>query len=443
MIMYRLLFRFVFLAKVFLQLNRYDIQKNGHMYDSNRVGGSGMSITPATGVNATTINNLFSALSSNQSEISALAQGAMSQGAALYSKGNYAAAESAFRTSIALDPSADNAPQAYDLLATAYIANNDTQDAIKAYQTSLTISPNDDNAYEKLGNIYYSQKDYSDAEKDYKAAVQISPTSSADLYALGEVDLATGDTQDAEKTFQHVINMDPSQYGGYYALGQTYSKEGDQQDAINAFEKVVSLNPTFTDVHVDLGEAYADLGDTNDAQNQVTYLNDYAPNLAPVLTAYMTKVEQPSIDSTYSTTGFSTFLGPGTPVSELDPALTSPNATTVMNMVFVFNKSMDANSVQNPANWTISKSTATTPGGAYNWGLPAPQTDVPISPTPLSVVYDSNSDTATVSFLIIQNAGANGTIDPSHVTFQFNGTDADGNAMNPKAYEYNGVSMIV
>ncbi len=407
---------------------------------------TGISSTSIIGISsATTINDLFSALSASnqQSQMTTVAKAAMSQGATFYSNGNYSTAEKDFKMAIALDPSLSDAPQAYNLLANTYIAQGNTNEAIKAYQSSLAISPDDDNAYIQLGNIYYSQKDFSDAEKDYQAAVKISPTSSADLYSLGEVYLATGDTQDAEKTFKHVINMEPTQYGGYYALGQTYSKEGDQQDAINAFEKVISLNPGFKDVHVDLGEAYAALGDTHDAQDQENYLNANAPNLAPVLTADMTKVEKPQITEAYSSDGFLSSLGPNTPIDELNSTLMSPNATAVMNMVFVFNKPMDANSVQNPTNWTINKSTAATPGGAYDWGLPTPQTDVAISPTPLDVVYDSTTDTATVSFLINQNASANGTIDPSHIDFQFNGTDAYGNAMDSSADEYNGISFIV
>jgi len=402
-----------------------------------------MSITPITGVNVSTINDLFSAMSSQQSQMTVMAKTDLSQGTDLYAAGNYGAAVTDIKGAIGLDPSAADAPQAYSVLAQTYTAQGDLSDAIKAYKTSLTISPGNDSTYISLGNIYYSQDDYSDAEKAYKAAVSISPTSSADLYSLGEAYLATGDTQNAQKTFQQVINMEPTQYGGYYALGQTYSKEGDQQNAIKCFEQVNSLDSTFYNVYVDLGSAYADLGQTNMAQNCLNILNTSSPKLAPVLSAYMAKVSKPKITADYSTTGFLSTLGPGTQVEELSPTLSSPNASTVMNMVFVFDKSMDANSVQNVANWTIGKSTQTTPGGAYDWGLSNPPTDTPVSPVPLNVVYLPDTDSAMVSFLITQNAGDNGTIDPSHINFQFNGTDTYGNAMDPKANEYNGVSQIV
>jgi hypothetical protein len=111
-------------------------------------------------------------------------------------------------------------------------------------------------------------------------------------------------------------------------------------------------------------------------------------------------------------------------------------------MVFLFTKEMDAASVQNPYNWSITKAAYGSAGGAYNWGSPTPPTDVAISPVPVSVVFLPSSLSATVSFLVDQNTGADGTIDPSHIKFKFSGTDVYGNIMDTSADEYSGISMI-
>jgi hypothetical protein len=68
---------------------------------------------------------------------------------------------------------------------------------------------------------------------------------------------------------------------------------------------------------------------------------------------------------------------------------------------------------------------------------------VQISPIPVSVAYDASSASATVSFLIQQNAAGTGTIDPSHIMFKFSGSDMYGNTMNTTADEYGGISQIV
>ena len=76
----------------------------------------------------------------------------------------------------------------------------------------------------------------------------------------------------------------------------------------------------------------------------------------------------------------------------------------------------------------------------YNFGLPIPETEVNISPTPTDIYYDENKFTATVRFTVHQNAYATGTLDPSHIEFTFKGKDTDGNAMDPKYDQFMGYS---
>jgi tetratricopeptide (TPR) repeat protein len=392
---------------------------------------------------ATSADNLFSAMYPQQSQLSGLSQAALSHGADLFTNKDYDGAIREFKRAIALDPSPDNAVQAYNLIATTYIQQNKQDEAIKAYKTSLSVSPSNDETHIKLGNIYFSQNQFNDAEKEYRAAVRISPTSSIDIYSLGQVYLATNRFSEAETLFNQIIGMAPTQYSGYYALGQTYSKEGQTDAAIKEFEKVISLKHDFNNVYVDLGSAYADLGNMDKAQEQLKVLNSAAPDLASVLDKYIAKVSKPQFMSAYNTSGFVDTLGPHTPLTSLDASLATPNASKEFNMVFIFTKAMDASTVQNLTNWSISKAPSGAAGGAYNWGLPVPSTEASISPVPLSVVYLPDSLSATVSFMVNQNAAGNGTIDPEHLMFTFFGKDAYGNAMDKSADSYSGISRMV
>ncbi|HUJ19135.1 MAG TPA: tetratricopeptide repeat protein [Nitrospirota bacterium] len=401
-----------------------------------------MSISSVSSTN-TIADALFSAMSDQQTQLTALAQTALSTGADRAMNGDYEGATREFRRSIGLDSSPQNAVTAYHLLATSYIQMGRTEDAIKAYQSSIRMAPTDDTAHLNLGNIYFSQGRYNEAEAEYRSAVRNNPTSSTNLFSLGQVYLATDRNQLAETTFKRVIQMDGSQYGGYYALGQTYAKAGRQEDAISEFQKVISLKKDFYQVHVDLGYAYADLGQTSKAKDELSILNDKAPNLASVLSGYLDQIAKPKILAAYNVSGFANTLGPGTKVSTMDKSLTMPGASHEFNMVFMFTKDMDLSSITNPFNWSIAKAAYGAAGGPYNWGLPTPATDVNISPVPIRVTYAPDARSATVSFLIKQNASANGTIDPSHIRFKFNGKDVYGNTMDTSADEYSGISKIV
>lgn len=391
----------------------------------------------------TAADALFSALSGRQAQMTALAQTALSTGADRAMKGDYEGATREFRRAVGLDSSSENVVKAYNLLATSYIQMGRTEDAIKAYKSSISMAPTDDTAHLQLGNIYFSQGRYNEAEAEYKTAVKNNPTSSTNLFSLGQVYLATDRSQQAESVFKRVIQMDPGQYGGYYALGQTYVKEGRQQDAVSEFQKVIGLKKDFYEVHVDLGSAYADLGDMSKADEELSLLNDNAPDLSSLLSGYMDKATKPKILAAYNVSGFTNSSGPGTAVSALNSSLSTPGASRLFNMVFLFTKEMDAASVQNPYNWSITRAAYGAAGGAYNWGMPTPPTEVALSPVPVSIVFLPDSLSATVSFLVKQNASGDGTIDPSHIKFKFTGKDVYGNAMDASADEYSGISKIV
>ena len=385
---------------------------------------------------------LFSSLN-RQTQMTSLAQTALSTGADRATKGDYAGAVREFKRAIGLDSSPANAVTAYNLLATSYIQMGRTEDAIKAYKSSISMSPTDDTAHRNLGNIYFSQGRYNEAETEYNIAVKNGPTTSMNRFSLGQVYLATGRTQQAETTFKSVIKMDPSQYGGYYALGQTYAKEGRQQEAVSEFQRVVAMKKDFYQVHVDLGSAYADLGDMTKANAELSILNDKAPNLSSSLSGYIDKTTKPKILAAYNASGFSDTSGPRTLVSDLNSSLSAPSASKQFNVTFIFTKDMDPSSVQNPYNWSITKAAYGSAGGAYNWGLPTSKTDVKIATIPASVIFLPGSLSATVSFMVNQNATGDGTIDPSHINFKFSGKDIYGNAMDASADEYSGISQIV
>ena len=153
-------------------------------------------------------------------------------------------------------------------------------------------------------------------------------------------------------------------------------------------------------------------------------------------------MQHPQISLAYSTNGFNSSLGPGTPVADLDSSLSEIQASKAFTMRFSFTKDMDPVSIQNPLNWGISRATGTNAGGAYNWGMPASATDVVFPSLPAGVVYDPETFSADVTFKITQNSDGNGTIDPSHMMFRFYGKDAYGKAMDLAADEYSGISEI-
>jgi hypothetical protein len=127
-------------------------------------------------------------------------------------------------------------------------------------------------------------------------------------------------------------------------------------------------------------------------------------------------------------------------VSAIDAYLENAGAEVSVTMEFLFTKEMDPASIENRFNWNISRASSANIAETYNFGDVIPTTEVTLEPVPDYVIYDPDSLTATVGFTIRQNQTADGTIDPSHIVFKFEGEDMYGVAMDPDGDEFSGFS---
>jgi Flp pilus assembly protein TadD len=391
-------------------------------------------------IGSDTIDALFSANLRQQDLVDALSNSALSRGVNFYQQGTYEGAVKEFQRAIALSPNSSYTQTSYDYLVQSLLKLNRTDDAIKAYKQAIRLDPTNDSYHANLGNIYFSIDRYNDAAMEYKAAVRIDPTSSANWYSLGQSYMQMGDYAGAEQAFKTIKGQSPRD--AMFALGQTYRRMGRYDDAAFELKSAIAMDKDLGYAYLELGFVYADQKDFNHAQEQASILSSMDSSLASRLSSYIFQHKSPQILAAYSLDFISTD-GPRTMVSDLDPSLTAPNSSKNFTMHFVFSKEMDASTVTSPAYWSITRADGKNVGGAYNWSLPLPSTEVTLSPVPIGVIYHPDLQTADVTFQVTQNASGDGTLDPSHLLFTFRGLDAYGQAMDPAADEYSGISMIV
>ena len=235
--------------------------------------------------------------------------------------------------------------------------------------------------------------------------------------------------------------MAPHDPAGKFGIGQVYSRQGRFEDAIRMFEQTLAMKPDFYDAYAEMGYAYADMGDMDTAQDMVHYLEvEGETDLADTLSRYAYKVDSPKMMFAYSSSTFRYSLPPKMPLAALDSYLATPDASKTFTMIIQFDKEMDRKSIENIANWQITRATGSGPGQAYNFGLPVPSTETTILPTPVSVYYDEDKLRATVYFTIQQNAAGDATIDPMHIEFKFSGKDIFGYEMDPDHDQFTGFS---
>lgn len=386
---------------------------------------------------------LNQALTPQRGRLDNLSQSALSRGITLYQRGNYNAALSDFRRAAALSPYTENALKAFEFIAQTCLKLDKPEEAVKTYRRSVGMFPARDDVRSKLGNLYFSLGRYEEAEKEYRSALAINPSSTNYLYSLGQVYLKTNRADEAETVYRKVISLAPRDYSGYYGLGQAYAGQDRHDEAVAQFSEALRLKPGFAYAYVDRGLSYAAIGEREKASEDVKILEDLDKTLADDLRNSLYRISAPRMLYVNTAKAFNTGLGPGTGLADLDGSLATPGAAKDFSLTFYFDKDMSVASVENVANWSIGRTIAGMPGGAYNWGMTVPPSEVNVTPLPSRVTYDPSTLSAAVTFAVAQNAAGNGTIDPSHLVFRFYGSDAYGNRISPTADEFVGISRIV
>jgi len=377
-----------------------------------------------------------------QAQLEALSNNALSSGIDKYLKKDYEGAVLEFNKSINLAPTSAFTADATKYLAQTYLKLDDTEKAIDAYKRGIELNRDRDDLRRDLGNLYYAEDRHAEALAEYREAVRIDPGASTNHYSLGQGYLQLENYSAAESEFRAVLRLEPDSPYGNYGQGLVFSKRQDFEEAIEKFEAALRKDDEFYDAYAEIGYAYADMGEMDKAREMVEFLEDKDASLANTLDLYADKVEPPKILFAWGSSTFRYSRSVNTPVSSLDTYLETAGAEKTMTMKFIFNKDMDRASVENTLNWSISRAEGAGSGKAYNFGQEIPDTEITLPSIPNYVLYDSLARTATVAFTVSQNATADGTIDPSHIVFKFNGEDVHDIKMDPDGDEYSGFSGV-
>lgn len=390
------------------------------------------------GIGQTT--NIFDTMSSaatlQQNRTSEMAASVLAGAIDKYMAGEYETAAKEFQRAIGMAPHGENSISATEYLSVTYQKLGKTDMAIKAYEKAVSLNPTRDDIKIKLGNLYYSQGRNQEAEDQYTNAVRLNK-SVANLFSLGNAQMANGKYSEAMSQFQEVIRFSGGAGQGYYGLGQAFGKAGRYDEAVAAFKQAIESKSDFHDAHVELGYTYADMGEMEKAEEIQHYLEDAAPEYAATLAGHIYQKKSPRIEMAMSASTFMYQLSPKTPVAALHTYLQTAGESKTFKMNFMFGKKMDTESVTNRYNWNIRRSDFIGAGQRYNNGLPVADTEVSVPAFPENVSYNADTLQATVTFRITQLPDSvNGTIDPSHLVFQFKGKDADGNLMDSNGDEF-------
>ena len=154
-----------------------------------------------------------------------------------------------------------NDPELIDLLASAYIENQQLDEGIATYQKAVELAPTDTGIQLNLITALRSAEKFEDAAAAYEALSEQQPDDFGIYRELGELYLQLEDENRAKATYQRMLTRDPDDARTYLILAEIYAGNDWTDDAIAAYQKAISLEPNNLDYIEYFGEFYFRQGD--------------------------------------------------------------------------------------------------------------------------------------------------------------------------------------
>jgi tetratricopeptide (TPR) repeat protein len=205
----------------------------------------------------------------------------LSRAKKLFTKGNFAEAESIYLEVLKLAPNNKDAKNAISALknkknivpipqselqsAVSFVTNGNISEALKIVEPLIKNYPNESILYNIRGVCSKAKNEFKDAVNDFNQAVLIKPDYAEAYYNLGVTLREMGDSQNAIKAYQEALKHNNHYPKAHNNLGQVFLVMGNLDSAIDHLEWAVALQPEFADAHNNLGSAYLGNNRVSDA----------------------------------------------------------------------------------------------------------------------------------------------------------------------------------
>ena len=172
--------------------------------------------------------------------------------------GNHQEAIRAYQTAITLHP---DVSALYHNLGGLYMQTGQLKEAIAAFQRLIQLDDTDAEAYFHLGWLHARLRKFADAQTYLQAAIQRDNTLTPAYYGLAEVYVQQHQLGEAITVYQQLTEGHPDDAKLWVRLGVLYINQQQVSDAITAFTKAITVDENSADAHNNLAWLYATQGE--------------------------------------------------------------------------------------------------------------------------------------------------------------------------------------
>lgn len=156
----------------------------------------------------------------------------------------------------------------YFTFGVAYLQFSYTENAIQAFERSISVTPNYAPAYYNLGLIYLNQSKIEKAHQYLQKAVELDPS---DADAWNNLGVTLGDKNEmtqARAAFEHALRINPAHLLALQNMVKLDNYEGRTADAITLLRKAIQISPSNPELHIGLALLYFEEKDITHASDE-------------------------------------------------------------------------------------------------------------------------------------------------------------------------------
>jgi rhomboid protease GluP len=185
-------------------------------------------------------------------------------------KGDTAAAMAELNQLVKARP---NYSPAWQLLAAAYVAMGQEQQAEAALQRASQLNPKDEAVLAQLGILYTREQRYEQAQQQFQRITELNPRDAQARVNLGVTLDKMGRDAEALASFRKATGLNPNLTRAWYDFGLASMKVKHYDDAVEAFTHTTKLAPRDPEAWIWLSNAYQAKGMTREAD--AAYMTGY------------------------------------------------------------------------------------------------------------------------------------------------------------------------
>jgi tetratricopeptide (TPR) repeat protein len=190
------------------------------------------------------------------------AEGWRDQGVALAAQGKTDDALKAFDKTLQLRPDQD---KIWFDKAVALERSGRYAEALPCYDEVLKLHPRSHEAHFNKGNVYMAMGDMNGAIACYDQAINIMPAKVEAWLNKGAAHMRMSDFRPAIQSYDRALRLAPDSAEGWYNKGNCLDRVGDMKGAVEAYRKAVKYDPNHENSYYNMGAALHQMGKTKKA----------------------------------------------------------------------------------------------------------------------------------------------------------------------------------